>query len=282
MCRRACRPWPRQGVGCAMLRCGMPPADTCLLGQRLLPFCRMVMLFHHHLLARVCARTHACARPSPLPCGRPLCTPLSSAGSGCRQPPHPCRADPACSGCGPDSGEALLAPLGGAVCGPSCWDRHICCVCGVLPGAQAAAWRPTPLRRCTTGMLCSWWSTLGEAAGAAGVPPAVGIEECPIGFACSRFPCRQDGGQHRCPCCCCYCHPCHMAVAQIEAGPHPCLALSSHTWLGGLPLPLCRSMGESSALLKRRPELPRSVALATAAAYSGLFAEQDGSIPGGC
>ncbi|KAL4448082.1 hypothetical protein ABPG75_005301 [Micractinium tetrahymenae] len=39
-----------------------------------------------------------------------------------------------------------------------------------------------------------------------------------------------------------------------------------------------RSMGESSALLKRRQELPRSVALAAAAAYAGLFAE-DGSIP---
>lgn len=40
-----------------------------------------------------------------------------------------------------------------------------------------------------------------------------------------------------------------------------------------------RSMGESSALLKRRQELPRSVALAAAAAYSGLFAEEGGGIP---
>lgn len=41
-----------------------------------------------------------------------------------------------------------------------------------------------------------------------------------------------------------------------------------------------RSMGESSALLKRRQELPRSVALASAAAYSALFAgEEDGGIP---
>ncbi|KAI7842365.1 hypothetical protein COHA_004004 [Chlorella ohadii] len=40
-----------------------------------------------------------------------------------------------------------------------------------------------------------------------------------------------------------------------------------------------RSMGESNALLKRRLGLPRSVALATAAAYTGLFAEEDGSIP---
>lgn len=40
-------------------------------------------------------------------------------------------------------------------------------------------------------------------------------------------------------------------------------------------------MGESSALLKRRKELPRSVALASAAAYSALFAgEEDGVIPG--
>jgi len=39
-------------------------------------------------------------------------------------------------------------------------------------------------------------------------------------------------------------------------------------------------MGESNALLKRRLGLPRSVALATAAAYTGLFAEEDGSIPG--
>ncbi|PRW59398.1 methyltransferase At1g22800 [Chlorella sorokiniana] len=40
-----------------------------------------------------------------------------------------------------------------------------------------------------------------------------------------------------------------------------------------------RSMGESNALLKRRLGLPRSVALATAAAYTSLFAEEDGSIP---
>ena len=39
-------------------------------------------------------------------------------------------------------------------------------------------------------------------------------------------------------------------------------------------------MGESSGLLKRRQELPRSVALATAATYASLFAEEDGSVPG--
>ncbi len=42
----------------------------------------------------------------------------------------------------------------------------------------------------------------------------------------------------------------------------------------------CRSMGESNGLIKRREELPRGVALATAAAYAGLFAEEDGSLPG--
>lgn len=51
-------------------------------------------------------------------------------------------------------------------------------------------------------------------------------------------------------------------------------------WLMLLPL-LCRAMGESNGLIKRRQELPRGVALATAAAYAGLFAEEDGSIPGG-
>ncbi|KAI3438448.1 hypothetical protein D9Q98_000878 [Chlorella vulgaris] len=40
-----------------------------------------------------------------------------------------------------------------------------------------------------------------------------------------------------------------------------------------------RSMGESSGLTKRRQQLPRDVALAAAAAYAGLFAEEDGSIP---
>ncbi|EFN57644.1 hypothetical protein CHLNCDRAFT_142766 [Chlorella variabilis] len=40
-----------------------------------------------------------------------------------------------------------------------------------------------------------------------------------------------------------------------------------------------RSMGESGGLIKRRQELPRSVALATAAAYAGLFEEEDGSLP---
>lgn len=39
-------------------------------------------------------------------------------------------------------------------------------------------------------------------------------------------------------------------------------------------------MGESGGLIKRRQELPRSVALATAAAYAGLFEEEDGSLPG--
>jgi hypothetical protein len=43
----------------------------------------------------------------------------------------------------------------------------------------------------------------------------------------------------------------------------------------------CRSMGESSGLTKRRQQLPRDVALAAAGAYAGLFAEEDGSIPGG-
>lgn len=48
-----------------------------------------------------------------------------------------------------------------------------------------------------------------------------------------------------------------------------------------LPLP-CRLMGESNALVKRRSELPRDVALATAAAYAGLFGEEGGGVPGGC
>lgn len=39
-------------------------------------------------------------------------------------------------------------------------------------------------------------------------------------------------------------------------------------------------MGESNGLLKRRLGLPRGVALATAAAYTSLFGEEDGSIPG--
>ena len=39
-------------------------------------------------------------------------------------------------------------------------------------------------------------------------------------------------------------------------------------------------MGESNGQLRRRLELPRSVALASAAAYAALFGEEDGSIPG--
>ena len=39
-------------------------------------------------------------------------------------------------------------------------------------------------------------------------------------------------------------------------------------------------MGESSGLLRQRQELPRSVALASAATYAALFGEEDGSIPG--
>lgn len=55
------------------------------------------------------------------------------------------------------------------------------------------------------------------------------------------------------------------------------------------PVPLCRdavdlvqhlrSMAECNALLRRQPELRRGTALAAAAAYQSLFAEEDSSIP---